>query len=1201
VAISRCQAVTLTPNGTSYDFSQFNFAISQNYSVTLDQVLSCVDIGFGGGVSGSSTTATWSLVGTSAVITASGNLNIRNTNGGTGAITVNGGTINLAGNMTSGAYAGASGTTVINFNGTGAQTYTKSGSGGNHGGHWTINKASGNLALTTAVTLTGSGQDVTITTGTLNLAGFNLTVTDVLTVDSAGTLLCNGGTVAYSSAVVWGNVACGTSLGITWTGNSGDHLFSTAGNWSNNNIPGSGDTAIFTTSCTGGNCDAQTTANTSVRGIWMTSGYVGTFTQSTGHTLSIGTAGYTQAAGTFAGGNATIGITSGSLSLSGGTFTSTSNTLTVNTGGIVFTGSPTFNHNSGTFVVTRSGAGTHSVVTGNAEFNNFVFGGFGTTYDLGGGTILINGLLTLNDTYNSSGGTVNNGTISAKGDVSCLNYGKYGSANLKVAGTANQSFAATGTTCRLPNLEVASTGGTVTFTGAPYYTYGNFLHTSGAANLSGTHFYFTSSSTGTYVITAGTLEFDQATLGGYALNFTIVGTMTVNGLLQISDTYASGVGGINGGTVVAKADVSCLNSGKQGNGLLKIGGSANQSISAASSSSRFPPIEIASTGGTVSLSTVLYFGGNFTYTSGTVNAGTSTALFQTVATISGGAMSFNHVTFAGSNVAQTISGTMSVLGTLTLADASGSMGSLNTGTILAYGDVVASSNGKGGAALIKVMGSGNQTISGISAARYPPIEIASTGGTVSLSGTLRLGSNYTYTSGIVDPGTSTVMATGTSTLAFGPFNYYDLYFTGSNMAFNLSSETISVTNSVTLNDSSSSAGALNSGTIALTGPTLSILSYGKAGNALIKLMGSGNQTISGGGTQSNTPNLEIASTGGTVSLSGSIYPRGNYTQTSGTVSAGTSTLAFGVTSTITPGTVDYYNVTFYGSNTIQNLNGGTMNVTGSLTLMDSSSSAGALNSGTVNVTGSVFTSSYGKAGNALIKLAGSTSQTISGVSTGNIPSLEIASTGGTVSAQGTLYVRGNYTQTSGTISHGTSTLVIGSSATIVPGTATYNNVTFTGGGTTYNLSGGTMTVAGLLTINDSVSVMGSLNSGTIQALGNVVFTGWGKQGSAVLSIQGNQNTTLSNSMSSGGKTTGTTLQIAKTGGATLTLASACTVMTAGQAVNVSSGNVLMNGFALTIPGNLTLNGNTLTKGGGALSVNGSAVPGTGSLFGGTVN
>ncbi|MBL7687536.1 MAG: hypothetical protein JNJ49_05835, partial [Bdellovibrionaceae bacterium] len=161
------------------------------------------------------------------------------------------------------------GTASVTLTGTAAQTVTIASTAIAPSGTFTVDKASGTASLTANAAFNVATQDVTVTSGTLNLAGFNLTVNDVLTVGSAGILLCNGGTPTYASAVVTGQLSCGSTLGITWLGTTGDGLWSTAGNWTNNTIPGASDIAYFNGSCT--NCNATINGAVSVKGIVMAS------------------------------------------------------------------------------------------------------------------------------------------------------------------------------------------------------------------------------------------------------------------------------------------------------------------------------------------------------------------------------------------------------------------------------------------------------------------------------------------------------------------------------------------------------------------------------------------------------------------------------------------------------------------------------------------------------------------------------------------------------------------------------------------------------------------------------------------------------------------------------------------------------------------------------------------------------------------
>jgi hypothetical protein len=60
------------------------------------------------------------------------------------------------------------------------------------------------------------------------------------------------------------------------------------------------DAVFFDPGYSTANCTIN--ANISVKGISINSGYTGTVTQSSGNTVTVGTSGYSQADGTFAGG-----------------------------------------------------------------------------------------------------------------------------------------------------------------------------------------------------------------------------------------------------------------------------------------------------------------------------------------------------------------------------------------------------------------------------------------------------------------------------------------------------------------------------------------------------------------------------------------------------------------------------------------------------------------------------------------------------------------------------------------------------------------------------------------------------------------------------------------------------------------------------------------------------------------------------------
>ncbi len=208
---------------------------------------------------------------------------------------------------------------------------------------------------------------------------------------------------------------------VTWDGGGGDNNWSTAANWSGDATPGTGDIATFDTTST---ANVTIDANIDVGGIDINSGYTGTITQSNSITIIVGSSNYDQADGTFSGGDSSIDI-NGSYTISAGTFTSTSNTMTVSTN-FTESGSPTWTHNSGT--VTFDTATVATIDASGVTFNKVVIDKDGTgvtgntLLTITSGTTLPLGdspTITLNNTKSGGGepvGTMdltNSGTITA--------------------------------------------------------------------------------------------------------------------------------------------------------------------------------------------------------------------------------------------------------------------------------------------------------------------------------------------------------------------------------------------------------------------------------------------------------------------------------------------------------------------------------------------------------------------------------------------------------------------------------------------------------------------------------------------------------------------------------------------------------------------------------------------------------------------
>ncbi|MBI3615644.1 MAG: filamentous hemagglutinin N-terminal domain-containing protein, partial [Candidatus Omnitrophica bacterium] len=124
---------------------------------------------------------------------------------------VNTGTLDIQGNVTI-ANSFDGGTSPLQFTGSANQIFTDNG-GILPTGTWTVNKSAGRLILATAMSVNSPGQDLTVVSGTLDLAGFNLTVNDLLTVGASGNLQLQG-----AESITAGTLALNPGSTVTYNG-----------------------------------------------------------------------------------------------------------------------------------------------------------------------------------------------------------------------------------------------------------------------------------------------------------------------------------------------------------------------------------------------------------------------------------------------------------------------------------------------------------------------------------------------------------------------------------------------------------------------------------------------------------------------------------------------------------------------------------------------------------------------------------------------------------------------------------------------------------------------------------------------------------------------------------------------------------------------------------------------------------------------
>ncbi|MBC7456755.1 MAG: hypothetical protein H7235_00650, partial [Bdellovibrionaceae bacterium] len=173
--------------------------------------------------------------------------------------------------------------------------------------------------------------------------------------------------ILFSSLSLFGQQMFQHLLGLnsfpdyTWTGAGPDTNWTTATNWNGNIVPGSIHTAHFICAACTTHCLATINASISVAGIDIQTTYNSTITQAPGFTVTVGTSGFSQSGGTFAGGNSDILINSDFI-LNGGTFNSTTARLQLGhgstvTGSVAMVAPGLYSHNNGTVELGGGGSG----------------------------------------------------------------------------------------------------------------------------------------------------------------------------------------------------------------------------------------------------------------------------------------------------------------------------------------------------------------------------------------------------------------------------------------------------------------------------------------------------------------------------------------------------------------------------------------------------------------------------------------------------------------------------------------------------------------------------------------------------------------------------------------------------------------------------------------------------------------------------
>ncbi len=535
------------------------------------------------------------------------------------------------------------------------QTNSASGTAVNVGSNLTVNLSGpGALTFYSDSSCTAAITTITVFSGT-STSSFYFSST------SSGTPAVSASATGYSSVSQTETVSTNNFI---WTGLGADANFSTAANWSGGVVPGASDIAVFSSGCASF-CNATISANPSVGGLRLTSTYTGTITQASGIALSVGSKGFTQLAGTFAGGNADLSVNSPFV-LTGGAFTAPSTSINALGNIWLATAPASYTANCSTLKWTNCLVKTSQTAGSlyNAELN---WPGWCT--HVRSGVIPVAGYLKLAAAAGcGSYCGISGGIFDLKGDLFLINDGAYSTSTwIKMSGSSTQKVDASSgsANAQCPSLEIASTGGQVNLIGVMSMT-GDYTYTSGTLvpGTSTLNFFVNANQN----IRPGAASLNNVSFTWNSWNGSNLQsqTMTILGNLSLAGVNMS-FHTINNGTLDVKGNLT-ITDHTGGSAAITMSGSTNTVINSPGAGDRIPSGTLTvnkSGGATVSLAG---------------NAFDITGSGQTLAVTHG---AFNMAGFALTTTALSLSSTTLTKGggVLTVNGTTVGTGSLYGGTI----------------------------------------------------------------------------------------------------------------------------------------------------------------------------------------------------------------------------------------------------------------------------------------------------------------------------------------------------------------------------------------------------------------------------------------------------------------------------------------------------------------------------------------
>ena len=492
-------------------------------------------------------------------------------------------------------------------------------------------------------------------------------------------------------------------------------------------------------------------------------------------------------------------------------------------------GTTDFSTNNATVAFT----GNNQVITGSQTFENLT-AQFSTKGDLD-----LTNDITVNGTFTLAGSNRTDidgpGIVQCAGDIAITNTsgGCAGNGTVTINGNGAQAISSSvaGGLGELPSVIMNKSGGTATFSGIVSVE-DDWTYTAGTMDFSTNNatLYFGDQN---QTIT-GTQAFENLTFSLTSTGDVILANdVTVAGTFTLAGSRGTDIDGP--GSLLCTGDISISNtsSSNNGNATVSISGTGAQAISSSSSlgQGELPSVEINKSSGTATFSGILSVEDNWTYTAGTVdfNTNSATIAFTSTNQVISGEQTFYNLTASLSNNGDLdISNNINVAGTFTLG------GTNRTdldgpGEIRCQGNIVLdnTSSANDGDGTVRVNGTGSQSLTssaGVGECELPHFIIDKSSGTLTMSDTISIRGDWTYSNGTVD------LTTNSTTVAFtkggnidaeaaSTLTFYNLEFTANNQSTTLQGN-LTVSNILTLG---SQRVTLNGNTLSLTNNSLGAL------------------------------------------------------------------------------------------------------------------------------------------------------------------------------------------------------------------------------------------------------------------------------------------------------------------------------------------------------------------------------------------